>query len=929
MNLTEAFKALDNLEEDVFSVNDEGIEKLQNFIKNDDSVDELSVYDLELEDEREDTEDCHVGDTVLDCCVCHSKLFKPVSEVIIDNETQVANKGEECPYCYSVDGFKVVGEVTPFEDTEDIEVEVKDTGDELEEAVGGLKCENKRRVFKVSEALDGSNMITMEDLVSEGIDLSDLKKQLYAKLDEIIEQQNSREFVPNKYRSDSDMLETSIPLSQSLIQKIEDLRTQVYNNSNERYWQIWLYDWKNEVKEYINKYSQYKITDVQLKLLNEKRSARLSDPYNALLIRLFFQDYQKTTDIDIKPKKNNNSVLQTTVDDLRNPYDNKRHVTFVAYNLDEDGDEIDEVGYGSSLKVAVKKALDYTNKTGEPTHVVRVFDSEEDAEDAGAADDTLVVWNSEDGLEYDEFNESFKQSGKWDKGKKTITIKESDNQVDSYNFLITKKRYYYGSLQEVEELDDYFNVSGYMSLSDFVKKHGWVNNRDNVYIPTGVELFTKPNLSDTYYEVYEINVDSDRTLLPIVKHEQDSFTKCTSFFICKIYTLDQYKKQLKNGYREEDLKELEEQGAKYVVSINNHDELFFLTVFFTNLEDAKKYMRSKDYDKAQQWTLLESTTSNLGLVTKKGSIANLLAEHIDELQGINDVNELKNRVFEIVDNSDIANTYTAKQFKHRVSTQRTRYGVLGTIGAYMYGKSIRGTHESINRKSHKLGKYVVESDNKEETIGDKLKKYQMWVDYDMEHYGKVSETTQDIIDKEGLQLIKDEYGDYEVSVGHYKSESFRKSKKGKYVKEDIDEIEISSDDMEIKVKPKDEECEECEEETVSPVSEETIDEIEINNVDKDMVDEVTEECLKENFNNVKFFRSNNITKRNNKLIVEGVIGFKSGKKKNTKFMFESYKTNRDKVVFLGENKDVTKNKSLSLVGKVVRNKFISESMKLK
>ena len=302
---------------------------------------------------------------------------------------------------------------------------------------------------------------------------------------------------------------------------------------------------------------------------------------------------------------------------------------------------------------------------------------------------------------------------------------------------------------------------------------------------------------------------------------------------------------------------------------------------------------------------------------------------MNELQDINDVNELKNRVFEIVDNSDIASTYTAKEFKYRVSTQRTRYGVLGTIGAYMYGKSIRGTHESINRKSRKLGKYVVESDNKNETIGDKLKKYQMWVDYDMKHYGKVSETTQKIIDKEGLQLIKDQYGDYEVSVGHYKAESFKHRKRGKYVKEDIDEIEISSDDMEIKVKPKDEECEECEEETVSPVSEETIDEIEINNVDKDMVDEVTEECLKENFNNVKFFRSNNITKRNNKLIVEGVIGFKSGKKKNTKFMFESYKTNRDKVVFLGENKDVTKNKSLSLVGKVVRGKLISESMKLK
>lgn len=693
MNLTEAFKALDNLEEDVFSVNDEGIEKLQNFIKNDDSVDELNVYDLDVEDDtKKELDSCHVGDVILDCCVCHSKIFKPISEVVINNEKEVANEGEECPYCYSVDGFKVVGEVTPLENTEDVEVEIED-----------------------------------KDVVEEDIDQVDVS----------------------------------------------------------------------------------------------------------------------TDDVDIE--------------------------------IEDKDDESEQ-----------------------------------------AVEDEVVV-------------EESKQRDKWNKGKKTITIKESDNQVDSYNFLITKKRYYYGFLSEVEEVNEYFNVSGYMSLSDFVKKHGWINNRNNVYIPTDVELVPKPDLADTYYVVYEINVDSDRTLLPIARYEQSSFDKYTNFFICKIYTFDQYKKQLKNGYREEDLRELEEQGAKYVVSINSHDAPLFLTVFFTNLEDAKKYMRSKDYDNTQQWTLLESTRSNPGLVTKKGSIANLLAEHMNELQGINDVNELKNRVFEIVDNSDIANTYTAKQFKHRVSTQSTRYGVLGTIGAYMYGKSIRGTHESIKRnKLRKSGKYVVESDNKDETVGDKLKKYQMWVDYDMEHYGKVSETTQDIIDKEGLQLIKDEYGDYEVSVGHYKSESFRKSKKGKYVKEDIDEIEISTDDMEIKVKPKDEECEECEEETVSPVSEETIDEIEINNVDKDTTEEVMEESLKENYSNVKFFKCNNVTCKGNTILVEGIIGFKSGKKRNTKFVFESYKTDGNTVSFITKTNDLnTKNNNMFLNGKVVGNKFISESIKLR
>ena len=166
MNLTEAFKALDNLEEDVFSVNDEGIEKLQNFVKNDDSVDELSVYDLELEDEREDTEDCHVGDAVLDCCVCHSKLFKPVLEVIIDNETQFANKGEECPYCYSVDGFKVVGEVTPFEDTDDVEVEVEDK-DVVEEDIDQVDVSTDDVDIEIEDKDDESEQAVEDEVAVE------------------------------------------------------------------------------------------------------------------------------------------------------------------------------------------------------------------------------------------------------------------------------------------------------------------------------------------------------------------------------------------------------------------------------------------------------------------------------------------------------------------------------------------------------------------------------------------------------------------------------------------------------------------------------------------------------------------------------------------------------------------------------------------
>lgn len=113
MNLMEAFKALDQLNEDVFSVDAEGIKKLNDFMQNDDSVDELSVFDIDSteDDLIRDDEKCNEGDMILDCCVCHSKVFKPISEVVVDEESQIANAGEECPYCFSVEGYKIVGQV--------------------------------------------------------------------------------------------------------------------------------------------------------------------------------------------------------------------------------------------------------------------------------------------------------------------------------------------------------------------------------------------------------------------------------------------------------------------------------------------------------------------------------------------------------------------------------------------------------------------------------------------------------------------------------------------------------------------------------------------------------------------------------------------------------------------------------------------------
>jgi len=132
--LQEAFQKLNMLNEEDFNISnnsEEGIDELKDFVDNDEEVDEIEIIDTDVEDEEE-LEDSYTDKVILDCSVCHSKIFKDVEEVSVDEEEDFANVGEECPYCYSSDGYKVIGQIKPFVETEvDVEVEPKD--DDIED----------------------------------------------------------------------------------------------------------------------------------------------------------------------------------------------------------------------------------------------------------------------------------------------------------------------------------------------------------------------------------------------------------------------------------------------------------------------------------------------------------------------------------------------------------------------------------------------------------------------------------------------------------------------------------------------------------------------------------------------------------------------------------------------------------------------------
>ena len=75
--------------------------------------------------------------------------------------------------------------------------------------------------------------------------------------------------------------------------------------------------------------------------------------------------------------------------------------------------------------------------------------------------------------------------------------------------------------------------------------------------------------------------------------------------------------------------------------------------------------------------------------------------------------------------------------------------------------------DKVEDKKEEAEEVEKEETDKEEPLALRVEDYQKWVDYDMEHYGEVSERTNELIDKAGFQIVKDDHGDYEVVAGHF------------------------------------------------------------------------------------------------------------------------------------------------------------------
>ena len=113
-----------------------------------------------------------------------------------------------------------------------------------------------------------------------------------------------------------------------------------------------------------------------------------------------------------------------------------------------------------------------------------------------------------------------------------------------------------------------------------------------------------------------------------------------------------------------------------------------------------------------------------------------------------------------------------------------------------------------------------------------------------------------------------------------------------------------------------------------PLEDEDMAEMDIEDIDEEGFDELGESYLKRVYENVSSFKTVGGKLDKNKLILEGIIKFKSGKKAKTSFILEAKEmTKKGKVRFVGMNENISKNKNAyTLTGKVDGNKKLIVEM---
>lgn len=244
--LSEAFKKLDFLTEEEFSLQDTaGLDDMDQLLKTPASnIANVIDPEAETEDELQDT---YIGKVILHCPVCNSMIYKDLEDIVKDDVEEVVNIGEECPYCYTSEGFKVIGIVSPFEETSE-EEEQEDEEDpaeeenELTEEFEKVEVATENQKVTLDADDDGKLTIEAEPVEEEDEDEEDEEEEVLAPVpDEVAD---DIEATANNPESEDEEVEYDV----------EDFDSDSFDDLGESY-----------LKSVYENVSSYKTTDVSSK----------------------------------------------------------------------------------------------------------------------------------------------------------------------------------------------------------------------------------------------------------------------------------------------------------------------------------------------------------------------------------------------------------------------------------------------------------------------------------------------------------------------------------------------------------------------------------------------------------------------------------------------------------------------------------------
>lgn len=160
LEMTESYPIYESVDKDSFNLSDEeDVAELDSYLDDNAKADPIDlVVDLDA-DSEEDLKDDYVGKAILRCSVCQRDSFKDLDGIERDEDEteELVNIGEDCVFCGSDAGFKLLGVVAPIP-TVDLSIEeiIEEPKEEIEEEV-------------VEESLDTTNVETTNESVEEQV----------------------------------------------------------------------------------------------------------------------------------------------------------------------------------------------------------------------------------------------------------------------------------------------------------------------------------------------------------------------------------------------------------------------------------------------------------------------------------------------------------------------------------------------------------------------------------------------------------------------------------------------------------------------------------------------------------------------------------------------------------------------------------------